>query len=87
MVTLTLAGCSYSADKTVTKNTASTNTVSAHYESVSLGHDGLQLIPETTRLKAGSDYELTITPNTNGKGCMSTIKMDGVNSSPKPIIE
>ncbi len=48
--------------------------VEAAYEEIALGHDGLNTIPDVTTLKAGKNYKFTITPEADGKWCMSTIR-------------
>lgn len=48
--------------------------VEAAYEEVALWHDGLNTIPEVTTLPAGKNYKFTITPEADGRWCMSTIR-------------
>lgn len=55
-------------------------------ETISLWHDGRQLVPEVTTLKAWNDYRIEILPWAHGKWCMSTIKLPWVEELPKPII-
>jgi hypothetical protein len=44
-----------------------TNTASAEYQQIDLGHNGLNTVPETTTLPAGKDYKFVITPDSNGR--------------------
>jgi len=44
------------------------------YTDILLWHDWWNTIPQITTLAAGGNYKFTITPETNGQWCMSTIK-------------
>lgn len=56
-------------------------------EVITLSHNWSQLVPREMVLKAWKDYTLEITPESNGKGCMSSIKREWTTSSDaQPLI-
>lgn len=59
----------------------------AVYETINVGHDGLRLIPEIVTLTAGKNYEIIITPSDNGKWCMSTLTIPGLDRNVNTIIK
>lgn len=50
------------------KNTE--NTANTAKEVIAVGHNGRSLVPEQIVLQAGKEYEIQVTPSTNGIGCM-----------------
>jgi hypothetical protein len=64
-----------------------TNTASAEYQQIDLGHNGLNTVPETTTLSAGKDNKFVITPDSNGQWCMSTIKREGTGPADAKIVQ
>ena len=50
-------------------------------EKIMLSHNWSQVVPETTILEAGKDYEITITPEQDGVGCMSTVTLPRIDST------
>lgn len=71
---------------TTTTNTTNT-TYTGEYERIEVGHDGLHLVPEIITLTAGKNYELVITPSSNGRGCMVTLTMPGLDNSVNSIVK
>lgn len=65
-------------------NIIDTNAV---YEKVNIWHNWLNLVPEVVTLTAGKNYELIITPSDNGKWCMVSLTMPGLDRSVNPIIK
>jgi hypothetical protein len=61
---------------TQTQNTETkpTTTQKETYKEVSLSHDWWNTIPQVTTLPAWENYKFVITPESNWKWCMSTIK-------------
>lgn len=55
------------------------------YETIHVEHDGYQTIPEKSLLQAGKNYELIITPNSNGKGCMINMLIPKLDRTIRPI--
>lgn len=55
------------------------------YETIHVEHDGYQTIPEKILLQAGKNYELIITPNSNGKGCMINMLIPKLDRTIRPI--
>jgi hypothetical protein len=69
-----------------TNITQSTN-FTGEYERVEIWFDGLALVPGTVTLKAGGNYELVVTPTDNGKWCMVTQTIPGLDRSVHNIIK
>lgn len=57
------------------------------FETINIWHNWYQTIPTTISLDAGKNYELIITPNSNGKGCMVNMLIPGLDRTVKPIIK
>lgn len=57
------------------------------YERVEVGHDGFNTVPEVIILTAGNSYELVITPTDNGKWCMVSLVILGLDRSVNRIIK
>lgn len=57
------------------------------YERVEVGHDGLNTVPEIITLTAGKNYELVITPSENGKWCMVSLLIPGLDRTVNRIIK
>ncbi|AHB41711.1 heavy metal transport/detoxification protein [candidate division SR1 bacterium RAAC1_SR1_1] len=55
------------------------------YETIHIEHDGYQTIPEKILLQAGKNYELIITPNSNGRGCMVNMLIPKLDRTIRPI--
>ena len=55
-------------------------------EIIKLSHNGRQLIPSEVTLKAWKDYTFEITPESNGIGCMSTIKREWTTISDSQLV-
>jgi len=70
-----------------TQSNNSQSSTNSDYERLEIGHDGLNIVPEIITLSAGKNYELIITPSENGKWCMSTLTIPGLDRSVNPIIK
>ncbi|MCX6822539.1 MAG: sulfite exporter TauE/SafE family protein [candidate division SR1 bacterium] len=68
-------------------NTTQSATFTGEYQRIEAGFDGLALVPGTITLKAGGNYELVVTPTENGKGCMVTQTIPGLDSSVHTIVK
>lgn len=55
-------------------------------EVISFSHDWRQLVPNQISLKSGKDYTIEITPESNGKWCMSTIKREWTTSADAQLL-
>ena len=55
------------------------------YERIEVRHDGLNTVPEVITLTAGKNYELVITPSENGKWCMVSLIIPGLDRTVNPI--
>lgn len=55
------------------------------YETIQVEHDGYQTIPEKILLQAGKNYELIITPRSNGRGCMVNMIIPKLDRTIRPI--
>lgn len=63
------------------------NQASANYEEVQLWHDWRNTIPQVTTLPAGKDYKFVITPDADGRWCMSTVKWEGTTIADAKLIQ
>ena len=70
-----------------TSNNQNINSITTEYEQVEIGHNGLNLVPEIITLTAGKNYELTITPNENGKWCMNSLVIPTLDRTVHQIIK
>lgn len=69
-------------------NTNQNTTVTTwEYERREVGHDGFNTVPEIITLTAGKNYELVITPTDNGKWCMVSLIILGLDRSVNRIIK
>lgn len=59
----------------------------ATYERIEAKHNGYQLVPESIWLEAWKSYELIITPENNGLGCMSTMTIPKLDKTVHRIIK
>ena len=55
-------------------------------EVIALSHNWSQIVPREVILKAWKEYSLEITPESNGKGCMSTIKREWTTSADAQLL-
>lgn len=46
-------------------------------ETIQIGHDGIQFVPETIQLEAGKNYKLVVTPTSDGLGCFTQVVLPG----------
>jgi len=72
---------------TSTPNNNQNITSTTGYERIEVGHDGLNIIPEVITLIAGKNYELVITPSDNGKWCMVSLTIPGLDRTINRIIK
>ncbi len=63
------------------------NTGPVSYQTVNVTHNGYQLVPESIWLEAWKSYELIITPEQNGLGCMSTMTIPKLDRTVHKIIK
>lgn len=68
-------------------NTTQTTTFTGEYQRVEIWFDGLALVPGTVELQAGGNYELVVTPTENGKWCMVTQTIPGLDNKVYTIIK
>ena len=68
-------------------NTNQNITFTGEYQKINIWFDGLALVPEVTTLSAGGNYELTVTPSDNGKWCMTTETIPGLDRRVNTIIK
>lgn len=68
-------------------NTNQITTFTGEYQRVEIWFDGLALVPETTTLTAGRNYELIVTPTDNGKWCMVTETIPGIDNNIYTIVK
>jgi plastocyanin domain-containing protein len=52
-----------------------------------VGHNGLNTVPEVITLTAWKNYELVITPTDNGKWCMVSLTIPGLDRGVNRIIK
>lgn len=57
------------------------------YKRINVWHNGLSMVPEIVTLSAGGNYEFIVTPSENGKWCMSTQTIPGLDRSVNRIIK
>lgn len=57
------------------------------YERREVGHNWFNVVPETIILTAGKNYELIITPSSNGKWCMVTMTIPSLDRTVHRIIK
>jgi hypothetical protein len=57
------------------------------YERIDVWHNGSELVPQQVRLKAGGNYELIITPESNGIWCMNSMVIPKINREVHRIIK
>ena len=67
--------------------TQQSTTFTGEYERIEAGFDGLALVPGTITLKAGWNYEVVVTPTDNGKWCMVTQTIPGLDSTVHTIVK
>jgi hypothetical protein len=68
-------------------NTTQTTTFTGEYQRIEVWFDGLALVPEITTLNVGGNYELIITPTDNGKWCMVTQTIPGLDNKVHTIVK
>lgn len=62
-----------------------TSITTGNYKRIEVAHNGYQLIPETITLEAGKNYEVVITPNSDGKWCMINMVIPKLDTTVRPI--
>ena len=64
-----------------------TDTANIVWDTVSLGHDWIYTVPYTTNLEAWKSYKVTIIPESNGLGCMSTLVIPSLDRTVHPVVK
>jgi len=64
-----------------------TTSFTGEYQRVEAWFDGLALVPETINLTAGGNYEFIVTPTENGKWCMVSQTIPGLDRNVRTIIK
>lgn len=57
----------------------------SNYETINIWHTAFALDPEIVTVKVGKNYKLIITPTENGKWCMTTMTIPGIDDAIYPI--
>ena len=68
-------------------NTNQNTSFTGEYQRVEIWFDGLALVPGTINLTVGGNYELIVTPTDNGKWCMVTQTIPGLDRNVYTIVK